>query len=273
MIFTAQSTVNFPRVLASVLRDNSRDMPKTMSERDDKEALRLRLLANIDARARTQGMSDRSLSLAAKGNPDVIRNIRKGSLPRADTLAAIASILGCTGDELQGALAIAGEQFGDPTLRNQDSTAANSSAMLLHKRSAPAMGPNDFPVLGTAVGGEDGFFDLNGQIRDYIERPQQLFNIAEAYAIYIEEESMVPRYMPGEVVYVHPGRPLTAGCFVIVQLRPKREGEPPRALIKQLLRRTPGKIFLGQLNPPRELQFDSRDIVSIHRVVWSGELR
>ena len=121
--------------------------------------------------------------------------------------------------------------------------------------------------------GAGQFFDLNGQAKDYIERPQQLVGIADAYAIYIEEESMVPRYMPGEVVYVHPGRPLTMGCFVVVQLRPVREGEPPRALIKQLQKRTPAKLVLHQYNPPQDLEFDAQDVVSIHRVIWSGELR
>ena len=243
------------------------------SETDPKETLRLRLLANIDARTRALSMTDRALSLAAKGNPDVIRNIRKGSLPRSDTLAAIATVLGCTSDDLQGKPAENLTAEGRDLELIQGSTSASRSAILLARQKAPTMGPNNLPVLGTAVGGQDGFFDLNGEAKDYIERPQQLFGITEAYAIYIEEESMVPRYLPGEVVYVHPGRPLTMGCFVVVQLRPDKLGDPPKAVIKQLLKRTPSKIVLGQLNPQRELKFETRDVISIHRVVWSGELR
>lgn len=248
-------------------------MAESSPESDKKEAMRLRLLANIDARTKALSMSDRALSLAARGNPDVVRNIRKGSLPRSDTLSAIAAILGCTGDELQGE--VSEGPFYPPSVAGEKdrSTSAPSGAMLLSRREAPEIGPNDLPVLGTAVGGQNGFFDLNGQIKDYIERPQQLFGIAEAYAIYIEEESMAPRYLPGEVVYVHPGRPLTVGCFVVVQLRPERDGEPPKALIKQLVKRTPGKVVLAQFNPADELQFDTRDVVSIHRVIWAGELR
>lgn len=248
-------------------------MSKSYSKKNTKEALRLRLLANIDARAKAHNLNDRSLSLAAKGNPDVIRNIRKGSLPRSDTLLAIASVLGCTSDALQGDPENLKPYGFEGAGENQGSTTGKSSAILIRRRAPPQIGASDLPVLGTAVGGQDGFFDLNGQVKDYIERPQQLFGIADAYAIYIEENSMEPRYMPGEVVYVHPGRPLTMGCFVVVQLRPEHEDEPPRAFIKQLLRRTPEKIVLGQFNPVREIEFDARDVVSIHRVVWSGELR
>lgn len=249
-------------------------MSKHRSENNhNKEALRLRLLANIDARTKALNMSDRALSLAAKGNPDVIRNMRKGSLPRSDTLAAIAAILGCTSDALQADPSGFAAKEKIVIGEKKASTTGRSSAILLNRYEAPMIGPNDLPVLGTAVGGQDGFFDLNGQVKDYIERPQQLFGIAEAYAIYIEEESMVPRYMPGEVVYVHPGRPLTMGCFVVIQLRPDKDGDPPKALIKQLVKRTPAKITLSQLNPGRELEFDTRDVVSIHRVVWAGELR
>ncbi len=272
-IFPALSTVNFPRDAGTLLRDNVCLMSKAKPTDNIKETLRLRLLANIDARTKALNISDRALSLAAKGNPDVIRNMRKGSLPRSDTLSAIATVLGCTSDDLQAAPTAPRPEVKIAEGENEGSTTGKSSAILLNRYTAPKIGPNDLPVLGTAVGGQDGFFDLNGQVKDYIERPQQLFGIAEAYAIYIEEESMVPRYMPGEVVYVHPGRPLTMGCFVVIQLRPDKEGDPPKALIKQLIRRTSAKITLSQLNPGRELEFNTRDVVSMHRVVWAGELR
>lgn len=82
---------------------------------------------------------------------------------------------------------------------------------------------------------------------------------------------MEPRYHEGEVVYVNPGKPVTANCYVVVQLRPTQEGEAPRALVKRYIRRTGGKLILQQFNPPKELEFPNDDVVSMHRIVGSGE--
>ena len=57
-------------------------------------------------------------------------------------------------------------------------------------------------ILGIAVAGKDGFFELNGEVHGYVERPAALFGVDDAYALYVEDESMVPRYMPGEIIFV-----------------------------------------------------------------------
>jgi phage repressor protein C with HTH and peptisase S24 domain len=81
---------------------------------------------------------------------------------------------------------------------------------------------------------------------------------------------MEPRYHPGEVVHIHPGRPVDVGAYVLVQRRGK-QGEAPLAVIKRLAKRTGAKITLEQFNPPKMFDIKSGDIVSIHRVVGSGE--
>jgi phage repressor protein C with HTH and peptisase S24 domain len=82
---------------------------------------------------------------------------------------------------------------------------------------------------------------------------------------------MEPRYHPGEVVHIHPGRPIDVGAYVLVQRRAKASGETPLAVIKRLAKRTGAKITLEQFNPPRSFDIKTGDIVSIHRVVGSGE--
>ena len=93
---------------------------------------------------------------------------------------------------------------------------------------------------------------------------------ANAYAAYVVGASMEPRYHPGEVVHIHPGRPVDVGAYVLVQRRGKT-GEAPLAVIKRLAKRTASKITLEQFNPPRVFDIKTGDIVSIHRVVGSGE--
>ena len=83
---------------------------------------------------------------------------------------------------------------------------------------------------------------------------------------------MEPRYYQGELVH-DPSRAsrVTVGAFVLVQRRPKNDGEPPLAVIKRLVKRTGTKIVLEQFNPAKTFEIKNDDIVSIHRVVGSGE--
>ena len=133
-------------------------------------------------------------------------------------------------------------------------------------------GPRDLPVVGTAVAGSDGMFLMNGQVHDYIERPPSLQGVAGAYAVYVADRSMEPRYFAGETLHVHPGRPIPQGdnSFVVVQLRPEIEGEAPKALVKQFVRRTATRLLLRQYNPPADLDFDNADIASVHLIIWAG---
>jgi len=125
-------------------------------------------------------------------------------------------------------------------------------------------------VLGMAQCGPDGWSLWNGDVIDMIERPASLNGVPNAYAVYVVGASMEPRYHPGEVVHIHPGRPVDVGAYVLVQRRAKA-GEPPLAVIKRLAKRTGAKITLEQFNPAKLFDIKTADIVSIHRVVGSGE--
>jgi len=125
-------------------------------------------------------------------------------------------------------------------------------------------------VLGMAECGADGWSLWNGDVIDLIERPAGLIGVPNAYAVYVVGASMEPRYHPGEVVHIHPGRPVDVGAYVLVQRRGK-QGEAPLAVIKRLARRSGAKITLEQFNPPKLFDIKAGDIVSIHRVVGSGE--
>ena len=58
---------------------------------------------------------------------------------------------------------------------------------------------------------------------------------------------------------------------MLVQRRAKNDDDPPLAVIKRLVKRTGSKIVLEQFNPHKNFEIRADDIVSIHRVVGSGE--
>lgn len=135
----------------------------------------------------------------------------------------------------------------------------------------PPIDPRDkIPVMGIGEGGQRGWSIWNGEIVDYIQRPASLQNCPNGYAVYVVGSSMEPRYIAGETIYVHPGRPVTAGNFVLVQLKPTADGEPPAALIKRLVRKTGLKYVLEQFNPAETFDIPIGDVVSIHKIVGSG---
>ena len=132
-------------------------------------------------------------------------------------------------------------------------------------------GPDRLPVLGMAECGPDGWTMWNGDVIDTIPRPSNLFGAPKAYAVYIVGDSMEPRYYAGELAHIHPGKPITIGAFVLVQIRPEHDGDTPKAVLKRLVKRSTTKIVLEQYNPPKKFEIKTDDIVSLHRVVGSGE--
>lgn len=130
---------------------------------------------------------------------------------------------------------------------------------------------NRLPVLGMAECGPDGWSLWNGDVIDTIPCPPNLAGAPRAYAVYIVGDSMEPRYYSGELAYIHPGKPVTIGAFVLVQIRPHHDGDTPKAVVKRLVKRTGSKLILEQFNPHKKFEIKTDDVVSIHRVVGSGE--
>lgn len=125
------------------------------------------------------------------------------------------------------------------------------------------------PVYGQAVGGAHGEFVLNGNKIDDILAPPMLRGIREAYAVYVVGESMEPRYFAGEVLYINPRIPIRRGDFVVAQIATD-EHNPPLAFVKRFVSNG-STLKLEQFNPHEILEYDVSDVVSVHKIVMSGE--
>lgn len=127
----------------------------------------------------------------------------------------------------------------------------------------------DLPVLGAARGGTmgAGTFADNGNVFEMVERPAALSGVKEAYAVYVVDESMEPRYFSGELVHVHPHRPIRPGAFVVIQTD---DGEERDYLLKRLVRRTGKKLILEQYNPAKRIEIDTALVRAIHLIVGAA---
>jgi phage repressor protein C with HTH and peptisase S24 domain len=182
-----------------------------------------------------------------------------------DVRRDLAALLGVSEDRLRGEAAPRRQAPG-PRERTR-------LAEPLPPRNAAIGAPvrlGRIPLYGQAVGGADGQFPLNGSLISEVAAPPSLAAVSGAYAVMVVGESMEPRYFAGEAVFVNPRVPVRVGDFVVAQIA-AHEGEPPFAYVKRYLGQSDKSIRLEQLNPPRRLSFAADRVVSIHRIVMSGE--
>lgn len=127
--------------------------------------------------------------------------------------------------------------------------------------------PNDVPVYGTALGGSaGGEFIMNGDTGMRVRRPPRLAGRADILALFVQGDSMSPRFEQGEMIYLERSRPPQINDYVVVEMRPGPEGEQP-AYLKQLVGRSSTKVRLHQLNPDKVLEIDAGRVLQILRVM------
>src|ERR1700693_1937360 len=126
------------------------------------------------------------------------------------------------------------------------------------------------PVYGHAVGGKDGEFILNGNQVTEVLAPASLSSVPEAYAVYVVGHSMEPRYFAGETVFVNPRLPIGRGAFVVAQIA-SGEHTVPHAYVKRFVSQDARRLRLEQFNPKKILEFPASRVVSVHRIILSGE--
>jgi phage repressor protein C with HTH and peptisase S24 domain len=135
----------------------------------------------------------------------------------------------------------------------------------------PPTGPNDVELLGTAVGGDDGDFTLNGEVSGYVRRPPGIAGLRKVFALHVLSTSMVPRYDPGELIYVG-GRDPVPGDHVVIEMFPEGDERAGKAYVKKLIERTGPSIVVEQYNPPKKITFDRYAIKHLWRVIPTREL-
>lgn len=123
----------------------------------------------------------------------------------------------------------------------------------------------DLPVLGRAAGSETGTMIMEGDPIDWTWRPHNLDKVEDAFAVFVTGLSMEPRYFAGDIVYVHPTRPIRSGRHVLVETR-RHEG-----LIKRFDGWSSTHLRLWQYNPGQEILIRKEDILRTMLVVGTSE--
>lgn len=119
-------------------------------------------------------------------------------------------------------------------------------------------------------GGAHGSFILTRNDIDLVRCPPRLSAARGTYVLFIEGDSMLPRYEPGELIYVSPHRPARKGNDVLIVVR-DGHGEQT-AYIKRLLKRCGKEVIAEQFNPPRKIRFPTASIEAIHLVLRTVDI-
>lgn len=134
----------------------------------------------------------------------------------------------------------------------------------------PNTGERTVNVRGVAVGGDDGFFYF-GDVIDRVKRPPGIANAKDVEALNVAGESMVPRFGPGELIYIQL-RPPAPGDDIVVELYPEKDGDQPKGFLKRLVRRTGLRLYCQQFNPPADIEFDMGEVKNVWRVLTLRDL-
>jgi phage repressor protein C with HTH and peptisase S24 domain len=153
-------------------------------------------------------------------------------------------------------LQLAGIEAGQPVNQRRETVPA---------RAAATQAQRDLPVMGTVKGDGDGFLFVQGEAKEFVERPANLKGVLNALALYMDGDVMEPRYYAGELLYVNPNRPLTRNCFVAVELA---DGQ---GLIRQFIRRSEDEVVLRQFNPAKDQHLKAGNVKKIYRITGAAE--
>lgn len=232
----------------------------------------MNLAHELNRRMALKGLSPRALSLKAGMDASGVRAILTGrsKSPRMATIQKLAAALDCTAADL----------IGGPALRRQLSE-STPEAHSTEPGAKPATdGPDSLmsiaktiPLLG-AIEIDVGIFEMQREAPiDFIYRPPGIARDDLVYALYIEDDSLIPARMPGELIYVHMRRPPSIGSDAVIHLGPRNEeGYPSRFLIKRIAGSRDEKLELEQFNPPKKFEIQRSTILHLHRILTLAEL-
>lgn len=125
--------------------------------------------------------------------------------------------------------------------------------------------PGMVPLHGWAGAASDDRLTLAKQtLLGAVPRHPNQANVLGAFALRVQDDSMEPRYEPGEIVYIAPNQwPSRDQDCVLVT----KEGF---GYLKRYRGRQGELVNLFQFNPARELTFKASEIAAMHAVVGRG---
>lgn len=202
----------------------------------------------VAMRRRLKGLSQRQLGDIVGMSQQAVDKVEAGSTKRPRRILELARALDLEVDELVNGIS-------EERLIEVISTSSPSRV--------PSNVSHKLPVYGGKNGKFDGSFQLSDQAIDWIDRPANLRDARDAFAIYIHGQSMMPKYEEGDVAFVHPNVPIKRERYVLI------ETNDGTGLVRRFIEWEENKLVVSQLNPAMVSKFNRNEIKRVMLIVGS----
>lgn len=128
----------------------------------------------------------------------------------------------------------------------------------------------DLPILATSSGGSNDHYFLTGDVSEFIQRPPQLVGVKGAYALYVYNKTLEPRYYEGEIVYAHPVKPVRDGDYICLKFADPENPDMELIDIFQLTAKDHTGVCLVKPGLTREIVMEMKDIKAIDKIVFAS---
>jgi phage repressor protein C with HTH and peptisase S24 domain len=225
------------------------------------EVLRRNLRAALDA----AGMSPSELSKRIGLGKDYVGDFLGGpkAPPKKSSLRA-------------GVIEDAERVLGKPA----GSLLAGPSSEVPLRGQGEHMTENGLPIFGRPARIEIanwpsfGWMELNPSPIERTYAIEQFLRTSGAYAVYYNGRSMEPRFSAGDLLLVHPAKPIRVGCYALVMCR-REDPNPPVGTVRRVKKIGHRTLTLERFTAldggKLEYEIDRREILQIHRIVGSFE--
>lgn len=180
----------------------------------------------------------------------------------------LVPVLGARGIDAARVMALAGTTPEGAGVDPSSAVVTTREPSTVRAAARPAQFDLDdrLPVYGSAQAGPDGQ-TIDYDPIEWIARPESLRGVRGAFAMYVVNDSMEPKYEQGDMLYIHPSRAPRRQSHVVIV---KTDGT---ALVKRLVRMDVDEVVVRQYNPPAEYAIPRRDVKAVYLVVGSMDGR
>lgn len=231
----------------------------------------------VKAERERMGLSQSELARVIGVSPQSIQQLESGLVARPRYLPELSEALGFDLREFErSGRRLPVRSSSAPAAGGPASDGApEASAGHLHPTTTPqavpaGFGRKDLPVYASAQGGPDGML-VSYEPIEWVQRPERLVGVPDAFAMYVVNDSMEPKYRQGDLLLIHPTRPVRRGDSVL--LIKLSENQEHSAFIKELVSMDADKVTFKQYNPAKTFKIERRQVQGLHLVIgayWGG---
>lgn len=218
--------------------------------------------ARIKQKREQKGLSQAALAQALSVSQQAIQQVESGKASKPRYLYELAGLLETSYEWLL---------TGQDNASYQQASAPTVSNAYKVEQSAGVEAAAQIKVLELVPGGDLGCHSYTGKVSDMVMRPRSLDNAPKAYGVYVYDNRMAPRYHFGEMVFAHPGVPVSNGDYVAVHLKNETRHDYADILIARLQQKGMNTYVFFMMNPQESLKIEASKVLRMDKIVASSQ--